>query len=91
MVWTEIIEQLKWGLVAIFIPLANWVNKKRKDYNSLVSRVESLEVKVTSIDDKMEEDREDRRRTSDKIDKILDILVEVRVQSEVNASKLKDK
>lgn len=91
MVWTELLEQLKWGLVAVFIPMANWINKKRKDYNSLVSRVESLEIKVTSIDDKMDEDREDRRRTADKIDKIHDMLVDVKIKSEVNASKLEEK
>jgi hypothetical protein len=87
----DLIENAKWALVALILPFTGWVRSKFKEYNNLVQRVSGLETKVEHVIKHIEEDREDRKRTSDKIDKIYEVLTDVQVRTSVNESKLNNK
>ncbi len=89
--WTEFMELiLKWW-VAILIPIAGWLNKKRKDYQGLVDRVTLLETKLDGVASQLDEDRVERKHTSDKIDKIYDVVMQVKEDTAVNAAKIDNK
>lgn len=63
-------------------------DKAIEEKNELVNRVSSLEQEVSTINTKMDEDREARRNTDAKIDRILDTVTDLKVKVAVNQDRL---
>jgi uncharacterized protein YlxW (UPF0749 family) len=99
-------ETGRWLLGAVFIPVFLWfssmVSKLKKDKVELKAQVDKLERKINSVEEKMDSEILERKTREEKFDKfsekvdsrfdkISELLVEVKVNTAVNASKIEDK
>ena len=72
-------------LTVVVYPAGKWINKKRKEYSDLTKRVEALEEKVSTMDDRVEKGFEG---TNQKLDSIAEMLYQVKEDTAVNKAKL---
>lgn len=100
--WDMLVDISSKVWVLIFVPIIGWLDKKRREFSSLSQEVATLKVEVTNINTKIDQDRSERdaRRkedleyrshTSEKMDKIHDVLMEVRRDTAVNSTKLEER
>lgn len=89
--WNEFYEIFLKYWITVFIPIAAWLNKKRVETIQLTMRVEALESKLDDMSDQLNEDRVERKTTSDKIDKIYDVVMQVKEDTAVNKAKIEAK
>lgn len=86
-------------ITSVVVPLASWLKKNKDDKNKLVAKVDRLEEKVNSIDDKLDTEIGERRLIEGKIDRldekfdkkmdnIADKLTQVVINTAINSDKL---
>lgn len=76
------------GCVWLGTRIKSYRDAKIKEKDELVSRVTSLEQEVSTINMKMDEDREQRKTTDAKIDRILDAVTDLKIKVAVNQDRL---
>lgn len=91
MTWETIVDYMRWVWILFAVPVIQWGNKKRKEYSSLVKKVEGLEHKMKTIDTKIDEDRAVHKATSNKIDKIYDLLKDTEKETAINSARLEER
>lgn len=96
--WDVFVDWSRWLFAVVFIPVIGWLEKKRKEFNSLSEDVRTLKQelentneRIENINAKIDDDREVRRRTESKIDKIYDVVSELQSQTAVNAARLEER
>lgn len=96
--WDVFVDWSRWLFAVVFIPIIGWLEKKRKEFNSLSDDVktlkqelESTNERIDNINTKIDDDREVRRRTEEKIDKIYDVVSNLQAQTAVNAARLEER
>ena len=81
--------------IAVVVPISAWLykwqKKKREEYNSLVVKVGALEGEVKHINSKIDEDREERKRTSNKIDHIHELIIDLSRDTASNKARLEER
>ena len=89
--WEVIFNYGRHAWVLLIFPLWKWVDGKRKNYASLVRKVENLEENQNRILKKIDEDREERKETSHTIAKIYDLVKRLETDTAVNSAILKER
>ena len=70
--------------VFIFVPVYKWWKNIKKERESLVNR-------VTRLEEKMDTEIVERKNMDKKLDTMMEVLTEVRINTAVNAAKIVDK
>lgn len=92
MSWSELFDFfLKYFWIPIIIPLFGWLEKKRREYVSLIHKVENLEHKIDTLTEKFDADREERKNTERKIDNLSSKLNEIHIITVANTTRLEER
>ena len=91
MTWEAILDYARYVWILFAVPLIQWGNKKRKEYASLVKKVEKLQDDFKIVKDKIDEDRKERKEMANTVFKIYDTVKSLETKTAVNTTRLEER